>query len=138
MKQFKIVVLVVILLGCGYVLFFQHEWLGIVLVQKPVVPLGTLISWLLITDYALLVNSFHPFHTQIKLNQKFGLMMKIYVSLSMLWGISSYLLSGNWLWSFQNETKFVIWILYTALLVLFPLIVFMIYLVKKVFRNNNK
>ena len=137
MKRFKTIFFAVILFCCGYILFFQPEWLGIVLIRKPVVPLGTLISWVLIADYALLVNALNPFQNQIKWNKKFGIIMKIYISLSMLWGVISFLLSGNWLWSFQHQLNFLFWILFTGILVVFPFPVFVLLIFRNYFRRKK-
>ncbi|HKJ78043.1 MAG TPA: hypothetical protein VKA10_00855 [Prolixibacteraceae bacterium] len=51
---------------------------------------------------------------------------------AVFWGFGSYLLAGNWQYNFTNKFNFYIWIFYTAVIVLLPVAIYLIWMIKRV------
>lgn len=137
MKQIKPTIIAFAFLFCLYILFFQAEWLGMLIIKNPEFPLGTLISCFMIIDLSYLVYSIFPVKINSKSTRNMKISMKAFFILSIFWGLFSYLLSGNWKCSFQNINNFYVWVILTFVFVLFPLsvlvfLIFRIFLKKKV------
>ena len=132
MKQLKSIVLLTAFLFGVYIFIFHPEWMGIILIHKPVFPLGTLISWFVVADFSYFVYSILPSNTQTKWERNLKKIMKVFVFLSFFWGVFSYFLAGNWTWSFHNRIYFLIWLIISALFIFSPLIVLVVIIVRKV------
>jgi hypothetical protein len=131
MKKIKLLVLV-IFVACLFILFFKSEWLVFALLIKPAVPLGTLIFWLLLVSYSLLLNSLLPDNSGIRVIKISKCLLNYLLYLSIFWGIFSYLLSGNWAFNFTNKINFTIWIIYTALIIISPFVVLIYIYIRRI------
>jgi hypothetical protein len=118
MKKISSFALLIFFFTCLYILFFKADWLVIILIQNPLFPLGSLISWLTIIIFALFVYTFLPSYIDITNGKVLKISAKIVVLLAVFWGPLSYFLSGNWTWSFQNKLNFFVWIIFTGILIL--------------------
>jgi hypothetical protein len=135
MKQIRTLFLAIAFLFCLYILIYQTEWLGIVLFEKLQFPLGTLISWFMIVDLNYFVYSIFPFEIQSNSMRIMKKSIKAFSIISIFWGVFSYLLAGNWQWSFNNMTYFIIWIIITFIFVVYPLVVTVFLVFKRILKN---
>jgi hypothetical protein len=131
MKKIKMFVLV-IFVACLFILFFKTEWLVLAFIVNPAVPLGTLIVWLLVVAYSLLMFFILPNNSKNKIVKLSKRLLNYLLYPSFFWGVVSYLLSGNWAFNFTNKINFTIWIIYTALIMILPLVVLVIIFMRKI------
>lgn len=91
-----------ILLGTG------SDLLGKVLWEKPLIPLGTLVTWLgfvgLSSGIFWGIGFLHSPGTRI--DGLFSFSFKVLIMLAILWPILGYILAGNWGMNFSNQTGF--------------------------------
>lgn len=116
-----------------YILFFQAEWLGIAILENPPLPLGTIVSWISIFILPLFIYQVLPLKKETGFEKRAKTFLKVIVISAAAWGIISWLLSGNWTFNFANKTYFMIWILYSALIIFSTLTVFFISVLRKLF-----
>lgn len=116
MKRLTKFIIPVLFLAALYILFFKPEWLGIIIINNPSVPLGTFISWALI----LLFSMFMVQNIALNHDTLFERILKANLIMAVLWGFVSYFLSGNWTFTFREMTCFKIWVIYTAVIFLLP------------------
>lgn len=121
---------------CLYILFFQTSWLGILLIKNPEFPLGSLISWFMIADLAYFVKSVSPAELKFKSVKSYRSIINGILVLSIFWGVFSFALSGNWKWVFTDMTNFIIWAVFSTVLVVLNLVIVLILITKKI-RNIN-
>ncbi|MEZ5104743.1 MAG: hypothetical protein R2757_09630 [Draconibacterium sp.] len=133
-KISSIISLLVFLLGL-YILFFQSGWLVISLSSKAEFPLGTLVSWGMIIAFSYFVYSVFPSDIVTKSGKRYLMLAKVFLFTGVFWGIISFLLSGNWNWSFHHMPLFFIWTAITLLQILVPFLILVILIFK---RNWNK
>lgn len=68
--------------------------------------------------------------------------LKFVVFMAAFWGFFSFLIAKNWAFVFKNITGFYIWGIYTAFIVLIPIVVFVIVVFRRITgrysnRGNN-
>ena len=135
MKQIKPTIFAIAFLFCLYILFFQTEWLGILIIENPEFPLGTLISWFMIIDFTYFVYSLFPTNFNTQWARKSRKILKVFILFGFLWGVFSYILAGNWNWVFTSRVNFLIWVLMTSLLIICPLVFVLILIFKKILKK---
>ncbi len=134
-KRTKIIVLLVILGFTFYCLFVQPELLGISISKSLNFPLGSLISWGGVVSFVLISHLIIIIPTESKLYKIYKILKGVHVCLSLVWLPVSYALSGNLAFTFQNkENLYNIWIYYTLVILLFPIILILL----KVFNKSRK
>ena len=136
MKQIRILILPAIFVFNIYILLFKPEWLGIALLNNPPFPLGTLVSWVLLAVLPVFV-----FQAQTNQNKKTGLnrrqlLVTILLFSGLLWGVVSWMLSGNWTFNFSSKNCFVIWIIYSASIIFSSVAILILLLLRKLFFNK--
>lgn len=134
--KLKSVISLLLFLFCFYILFFQPSWLGILLIKNPEFPFGSLISWFIIADLAYFVKSVFSPELKLKQDKKYHIVINGIFVLSIFWGVFSFFLSGNWKWVFSDMTSFIIWAVFSIVLVVLNLILVFILIIKKI-RNIN-
>ena len=127
MKFVKLFVIPISILASIYILIYHPDILEIQFMDSVDFPLGTVISWLLILLIPLFFYLILPINCESKLERKIKSILRFLTFSGLFWGIISYLLSGNWNFVFQKEQHFIIWILYTVVNVIFPVIIFIIW-----------
>ena len=131
-RRTKLVLLVSVLAFTFYCLFVQPELLGVSISKTLNFPLGSLISWSGIIAYTLFVQLIIKPPTKSKLSQVSLWLRKFYIVLALLWLPISYSISGNLAFAFQNRPiAFKLWIGYTLVILLFPLLLFLLKLFGK-------
>lgn len=119
--------------------------MGSPLLTQPVaegsqLPAGNLLAWLCLSMFPLsILVSFRYIRKPISVLYRFyNRAFFIYTILGVLWGLIAYLLAGNWSFSFDSEgafrgseTAFRIFLAYTALIVCFSLLTFMMFLLHR-------
>lgn len=120
------------------IFLLKAEWLTIDI--GPNLPAGTLISWLLVAAYAAAALLLFNRKTGDRVKHFLALTLKINLALAAVWGIVSFLLSGNWAFNFNSEIWFTIWICYTVFVVTIPLIVmacwFAIQMIRRIIKRK--
>lgn len=120
MKRLIRFIIPVLFLAALYILFFQAEWLGIIIVNNPPVPLGTFISWAMIFLFSLFMVQNIALTHDVLFERILKIVLKANLIMAVLWGFVSFFLSGNWTFNFQNMTCFKIWVIYTSVIFLLP------------------
>ena len=117
MKRIKLFLIPVILITTIYIFSVKPEWLLIAIGDS--FPSGTLISWLLIVAWAFLFYS---------ISKKKWVKKILFVNflLGLFWGLVGYLISGNWGFNFTGGKFYYLWISFTAIVVLSPLLVLLL------------
>ncbi len=83
-------------------------------------PIGNAITWIMLTIFP---SFFFQWFRRGKRNGKLYLLLTtIALIFGLSWGIISYIFSGNWQYSFADSTNFILWLVYTALIIFLPLI----------------
>jgi len=131
MKKVKTLILLLVFGICLYILFFQPEWLGLVVLNKPLFPLGSLVSWLLIASFTFLVYFIFPENIKNSFDMFLKFVSKLFLFFACGWGLISFFLCGNWSFNFENKTGFFAWIFLTALILIVPLILGVVFLIRK-------
>lgn len=99
-------------------------------------PCGTLIAWVGLASLPLsmLLNIRPLREASSRIYKVYKMVLMGFTLLSLCWGIVSYLLAGNWMFSFGDSEKFqgspeafFIFILYTAILVSLSLLILLIH-----------
>ena len=120
------------------VFLFKAEWLTIGIGRN--LPVGTLVSWLLIVAFAAVMLLLFNRKTENRVKRFFAATLKVNVTLAAVWGFVSFLLSGNWSFNFGSGIRFTVWIYYTSTIIVVPLIVFIfwgtILLIRKIFNSK--
>lgn len=137
-KKLFIVSLILIIIFFLTVFLLKGEWLTIGIGAD--FPVGTLISWLFVvafsTLFLLVINQRTLDRTELFL----VFILKFNLVLAVVWGLVSFLLSGNWAFNFNGGMRFTIWIYYTASVIVIPIIVFLIWgiilLIRKIFSSK--
>lgn len=132
MKQRGKYILAALILCSGYIFVFKPEWLTISLFKNPTFPLGTIISWLLIFMYSLLMYLSIPLKIEKSVERFMKTAMQICLIMAAFWGIVSFLVAENWAFIFEDITRFYIWIFYTGIIVLLPFVVLIILGIRKI------
>ncbi|AHW62111.1 hypothetical protein SAMN05444285_1054 [Draconibacterium orientale] len=136
MKNKARLILLLSILGITfYCLFVQPELLGVRISKSLNFPLGSLISWLGIVAYTLLLHLFIKLPTKSILLKVDKVLRYFHIGMALFWLPMSYFISGNLAFAFQNKPiAFIIWIGYTLVILFFPLIL----LVLKLFNRAEK
>ncbi|HPF51045.1 MAG TPA: hypothetical protein PK335_05695 [Draconibacterium sp.] len=96
------------------------------------VPLGTFIAWFAVLFYAMFWYYFFPERMDSKFFRILKRLKNTHFILAILWGFFSALLAGNWQFSFQNrQIQFKFWIIFTGFLVVTPLLVLVIFGIRR-------
>lgn len=112
----------------GYWLVTGAAVLQFPILKKPFLPAGTLISWVFLISFPLLFLVLSERTGQKSRGLKiFRAVVKFALGMGILWGFVAYFLSGNWNYVFTNEKKALIWIAYTGLIVVLPVLSFLIF-----------
>ncbi len=137
-KTYSVVFLISVIIFSLLVFLFKAEWLTIRIGND--LPAGTLISWLLIIAYALVMLLFFNRKPENRMRRFLSFLLKINFAMASVWGFVSFLLSGNWSFNFGRSIWFTIWIYYTSFIFVIPLIVFIscaaILLIQKIFNSK--
>lgn len=137
-EKITLVFLISVIILLLLVFLFKAEWLTIDIGRN--LPVGTLISWLLIVTYATVMLLIFNRKTENRMRRFLAILLKINLALASVWGFVSFLLSGNWSFNFDNEKWFAIWIYYTSFIFVLPLIVLIsnatIFLIRKIFNSK--
>jgi hypothetical protein len=120
MKRLNKFIIPLLFLAALYILIFQAQWLGIIVIKNPLVPLGTFISWALILLFSLFMFQNIALTHDVLFERILKTILIANLIMAVLWGFVSFFLSGNWTFNFQNMTGFKIWIIYTAVIFLLP------------------
>ena len=90
-------------------------------------PFGTLISWSMLVAYAYLTRSFFAGKPSGNIRRTARKILSANFILAIAWGIISFLLSGNWSFSFQNAPlNFTFWTVITGTILISPLVVLLV------------
>ncbi|WP_319480157.1 hypothetical protein [uncultured Draconibacterium sp.] len=128
----KLILLLSVLAFTFYCLFIQPELLGVSISEKLNLPLGSLISWSGIVAYTLFLHLFIKLPTTSILLKVSKLLRYFHLGLALFWLPVSYFISGNLAFAFQNKPiAFKLWVGYTLVILLFPLILFLLKLFNK-------
>lgn len=133
MKQRGKYILAALILCSAFIFVFKPEWLTISLFKNPTFPLGTIISWLLIFMYSLLMYLSIPLKIEKSVERFMKIAMQICLIMAAFWGIVSFLVAENWSFIFEDITRFYIWISYSGIIVLLPFVVLIILGIRKIF-----
>ncbi|MGE0021332.1 MAG: hypothetical protein AB7S72_16780 [Draconibacterium sp.] len=135
-KLFAVFLISVIIFSL-LVFLFKAEWLTIGIGRS--LPVGTLVSWLLIVAFAAVMLLLFNRKTENRVKRFLAAILKINFALAVVWGFVSFLLSGNWSFNFDSETRVTVWVYYTSAIIVLPLIVFIIWgtilLIRKIFNS---
>ncbi len=93
-------------------------------------PIGNAVTWILLMLFPAFF--FHWFRRGNRNGKLPLLLTKIALMFGFSWGITSYVLSGNWQFSFADSTNFILWLVYTALIIFLPLISLVIRIISKI------
>jgi hypothetical protein len=137
-KKTYVVFLISVIAFLLPVFLFKAEWLTIGIGRN--LPVGTLITWLLIVAFAAVMLLLFKRKQEIRMSRFLSVTLKINFAMASVWGFVSFLLSGNWSFNFGSENWFKIWIYYTSSIFVIPLIVFIIcatiLLIHKIFNSK--
>lgn len=123
----KIIVLLIILCFSLYFLFLKTEVLGLNLFGAEYFPVGSVIAWICILAYNLLLQIFLKRNTSLNLYKVYKFVLRFQLLSVCLWLPMSYVLSGNWSFTFRNRPfAFYAWLVYTLSLILIPLLLLFI------------
>lgn len=141
----------IILISCLFLILRGSPILNIPLIKEGTFPIGTLISWIGLISFNiaiyLIFNVIHKSNRSIDMIFRFA--FRSIIILASLWGFIGFLLANNWAFTFENHVEFrggigasqYFWI-YTASLVLFPVLLILIYwfilLSKKLLKDHNR
>ena len=146
----KIYIPIIILVSSLFLVVTGSPILNKPFIKDSTLPLGTLISWIGIIALTLTIYCiFNKIHSYNSKNHKIlRYVFKGIISLASIWGFIGFLFANNWAFTFQNHDKFrgsiyaslFFWI-YTATLVLFPILLIIILLLfsmaKKLMKRIN-
>lgn len=111
---------------------FKPEFLILNLFDQPEIPLGTALSWVILATYAFILYWLVNSQNHSKAVKRAKQILLANFILSAFWGVISFYLSGNWMFSFRNSTlNFKIWLAITALVIVLPLLVYSILGIKR-------
>ena len=100
------------------------------------VPMGTYTAWFAILTYSMFWYYISPDY--LKFFRYFKRLKDIHFLLALLWGFFSALLAGNWRFSFQNQPiRFDIWIVFTGFLVIAPLLLLIVFWIRRIVSENK-
>ena len=137
-KKLFIVFLILIIIFLLLVFLLKGEWLTIGIGRE--LPVGTLVTWLLVVAYAAVMLLLFNRKTENRVKRFLAATLKINFALAVVWGFVSFLLSGNWSFNFDSETRVTVWVYYTSVIIVVPLIVFIIWstilLIRKIFNSK--
>lgn len=137
-KKTYIVFLISAIVFLLLVFLFKAEWLTIGIGSN--LPVGTLITWLLLVAFAAVMLLLFNLKTENRMRRFLVVPLKINVAMASVWGFVSFLLSGNWSFNFGSGIWFTIWIYYTSFIFVIPLIVLIscatILLIHKIFNSK--
>jgi hypothetical protein len=137
-KKTYIVFLISVIAFLLLVFLFKAEWLTIGIGRN--LPVGTLITWLLIVAFAAVMLLLFNRKPEKRMRRFLSVSLKINFAMASVWGFVSFLLSGNWSFNFGSGIWFKIWIYYTSSIFVIPLIVFIIcatiLLIHKIFNSK--
>lgn len=138
-KLIKILALVVLLAVLTYCFVINPEVLGKEFISGSSLPSGTIITWAGLLTYSFLMFGLMKRKPVSKLRQLLKNTLFLNVILSAVWGVISYMLSGNWAFAFKNsELNFRLWIGITLLNVVLPLLAFFILTLSRGFKHLIK
>lgn len=142
MKKHGKYFLAIVILGLVYIFVFKSQWLTLSIYQNLSFPLGTLVSWVLIFSFSFFLYLGIPLKTMNPVEKFMKIALKFVVFMAAFWGFFSFLIAKNWAFVFKNITGFYIWGIYTAFIVLIPIVVFVIVVFRRITgrysnRGNN-
>ena len=137
MKKVRNIVLILIFLTVLSVIIFWPGVLGISLNNRYSFPLGTLISWAGLIAFTLFFYLVFPKQRQIRMAFIFKNFLLFNFFLSLFWGIISFVFAGNWSFSFQNNSMFVVWIILTLVIIFFPPLLYLLWFMLRIFSKKS-
>ncbi len=138
MRYIKIVFVPILIFASIYILIYQPQILEIPVFKSLNLPLGSLISWLLVFLIPMFFYLNLGFRSDSKAQQWLKIILKVNILVSLLWGFISYLIAGNWNFIFTNNTGLMRWIGFTTIIVITPLLIFLFWVVLKLIRLFQK
>lgn len=133
-----LVVLISVIVLLALIFVFKTEWLTVAIGDN--FPVGTLVSWLSAIIYAAVMIVIFSCDESDKLKKLLLRVLKFNLFLAAVWGFISFLLAGNWAFSFNHPKLFSVWIVYTLLIFFLPIIVFVswgaTFLIRKIFAKK--
>ena len=132
-KQTSAIFCVVYIIAVVYALFYSPDILVKEFIGIDQLPTGTILVWFGLIAFSLLFLMFYP---DYKLSKFLGFLFRLLqlnVLLTILWGVVSYLLSGNWANNFSGGYQYKVWVVFTAVLIVLPLIIYLLLFVRFVY-----
>lgn len=124
----KIIFAALVVLIGGFLLITGNAILLSPILKEPYVPAGTPISWAVLISFPYLFVGLSKRSAPTSRGLKiFRAVVKFALGMGILWGFVSYFLSGNWNYVFTNEKRALIWIAYTGLIILLPVLCVIIF-----------
>ncbi len=133
LKGFRYLLLPLLLLAAIYFFVINPEILGRNLNGSRNIPLGTLISWSIVFAYGTF--SYLLYSPKIKsgFSKIVQIVLIVNLILCTIWGVISFLLSGNWAFNFSDQLMFKFWVLYTIFIFLIPIFMALAGAIKRIF-----
>ena len=135
MKSFRFIIPLIVFLGCIYILAFQPQILLVSVFEEKSFPLGTIVSWLGLIGFVCFFYLLLTFNVNNSIEKLLKQILILDISLSLLWGIVSYFLLGNWGFNFDNSTYSMVWIVLTCSIVLIPVFLTVVFVLLRLFRK---
>lgn len=137
----------IILISCLILVVTGSPILNIPLYEGSAFPLGTLVSWIgLIAFTSAIYLAFNKIdRVSNSIRQIIRIVSGSTIILALLWGLIGFVFAGNWAFVFQNHDEFrggieasrYFWI-FTASLVLLPVLLFLILLLLLLIKRSFK
>lgn len=117
-----LVTLIAIQIGVIYLLLTASEWLFYPLSKEPYWPLGNALTWVGLIAYPLMFWLARPrgFLKFSFARQAFRFLVLTALCMGLTWGAVSFLLAGNWNYSFHGGWQPKAWKAFTAAIVALP------------------
>jgi hypothetical protein len=126
-RTIKLTALILLLAGLVYIFAINPVVLEFEIGENSHFPAGTLISWGGLFLYGLLMFGLIRSDGTSFLSKRMKQILLLNTILAACWGFIARLLSGNWMFSFQNsDFSFRLWIGITLLILILPVVIFLI------------
>ena len=139
----------------SFLIFISSLWLLVTaspllltsLLNKPYIPNGTIITWLGLLSLPFMIFSWRKFSkiNPTRISRLLNIMLAVTFIIELAWPFVSYILAGNWSFSFSGEAAgftgsemaFQFFIYYTAIAVLSPLLVIITPVLFSLFKSRS-
>lgn len=125
-RRIKLTALILLFAGLVYIFVFNPGVLEFEIGENNHFPAGTIISWAGLFLYGLLVLGLIRSDGTSILSKRMKQILLLNTILAACWGFIARLLSGNWMFTFQNsDFSFRLWIGLTVLIIIVPILIFL-------------